>query len=410
MTVDARNLSAAASAVEARPRGSILADASASAISAGVIGVVVGFGGTIALVVEAAQAAGASPAELSSWIAALCLGIGLTSFWLSWRWRQPIVTAWSTPGAALIAASTLPGGFAEATGAFLVSGALLLIAGAVGPLGRLVRRIPAAIAAGMLAGVLLRFGIGLFATMGEVPALVLPIVVLFLVLRVAAPRMAMPVVLVAGVALAWGLGVVDAGRIVLAPATLTPTMPVFDAATALGVGVPLFLVTMASQNLPGLTVLSASGYSPPARPLLGATGIASVLGAPFGSHAINLAAITAAICAGTEAHPDPRRRYVAGLAYGLCYLVLAGFGASLVSVVAALPPALVSALAGLALLGALTGALAGALGDADRRDAALIAFLVTASGLSAAGIGSAFWGLAAGLAVHTLSRYLPARR
>jgi benzoate membrane transport protein len=410
MTIDTRDPPAAASPAGSGSRGTVLADASASAISAGVIGVVVGFGGTIALVVEAAQAAGASPVELSSWIAALCLGIGLTALWLSWRWRQPVVTAWSTPGAALVAASTFPGGFAEATGAFLVSGALLLVVGAVGPLGRIVRRIPSAIAAGMLAGVLLRFGIGLFTTTGEAPALALPIVVLFLVLRIAAPRMAMPVVLVAGIGLAWALGAVDTDRIVLAPATLVPTMPVFDVATALGVGVPLFLVTMASQNLPGLAVLSASGYVPPARPLLGVTGLASVLGAPFGSHGVNLAAITAAICAGPEAHPDPRRRYVAGLAYGFCYLVLAGFGASLVGVVAALPPALVSTLAGLALLGALTGALAGALGDEDRRDAALIAFLVTASGVSVTGIGSAFWGLVAGLAVHALARCLPARR
>ena len=337
-----------------------------SVVVSAVVAALVGFGGTLAIVVAAARAVGADAAQTSSWVTALCMAMAATSTVLSARHRLPIITAWSTPGAALIATTsgvTLP----EAVGAFLFAGSLVLLTAWLRAVGDLVHRLPAAVASGMLGGVLLRFVVAPFESALTTPALVLPLLGLFLLARLASPSAAVLVVLLAGTALAWGLGLTAGlpGGVELS--TLQATLPAFDPAVLLGLGLPLYLVTMASQNLPGFAVLRAAGYEPPARSILAVTGLASLVTAPFGAHATNLAAITAAICTGPDTHPDPDRRWLAGPLYGLCYLVLAAFGSSLVELFAAMPPALIKTVAGVALLGPLAGAMAAAIADDGQR-------------------------------------------
>ena len=372
-----------------------------SIVISAVLAALVGFGSTIALIIEAARAMGADADQTSSWVMALCLSMAVTSGYLSVRHRMPIITAWSTPGAALIAGA---GGtdIHAAVGAFLLAGGLVLLTAAFQPVGRLIERIPTSIAAAMLAGVLIRFAMGVFESAQGEPWLVLPLVALFLLVRIASPSLAVVAVLAAGVAASFGLGLTAPLPDRLALSTLTFVAPTFDPAALIGLGLPLYLVTMASQNLPGFAVLRASGYVPPSRSILAVTGLASVLTAPFGAHTSNLAAISAAICTGPDTHPDPAKRWMTGPFYAVCYLLLAVFGALVLGVIAALPAALIKTIAGLALMGALTGALGSALSDETRRFPAVLAFVVTASGLSLAGIGSAFWGLAAGLLAYGL--------
>ena len=374
-----------------------------SVVVSAVVAALVGFGGTLAIVVAAARAVGASPAQSSSWVAALCFAMAATSAFLSVRHRMPVITAWSTPGAALIAA-TSGIGLPEAVGAFLFAAALVLLTAAFRPVGALIHRLPAGVASGMLGGVLLRFVVAPFESAVALPELVLPLLALFLAVRLVNPSVAVLAVLVAGLALAWGLGLTEAVPAGLALSRLEVTAPAFDPAVLLGLGLPLYLVTMASQNLPGFAVLRAAGYDPPARPILAVTGLASLLTAPLGAHTSNLAAITAAICTGPDTHPDPARRWLAGPIYGLCYLGLAAFGSSLVELVAAMPPALIATVAGAALAMPFAGALAAAMAAPDQRFAAALTFAVTASGIAAFGIGAPFWGLVAGLAVLGLDR------
>ncbi|HZH29087.1 MAG TPA: benzoate/H(+) symporter BenE family transporter [Azospirillaceae bacterium] len=359
------------------------------------VAALVGFGGTLAIVLAAATAVGADAAQAMSWVTALCLAMAVTSGLLSLRHRIPVITAWSTPGAALIAAST---GITleQAVGAFLLAAALVLLTAAVRPVGRLIERIPMPVAAGMLAGVVFRFVVAVFENAQASPALVLPLVAVFLVARILSPSTAALWVLVAGAGLSYALGLA-APLPEIGLSGLTLVVPVFDVAALAGLGVPLFLVTMASQNLPGFAVLRAAGYHPPTRPILAVTGLASLLTAPFGAHTSNLAAISASICTGADAHPDPARRWLTGPFYALCYLVFAAFGAPLVALFAAMPGALIVTVAGTALTGSLVGALTTALSVERDRFAAVLTLAVTASGVSLLGIGSAFWGLAAGL-------------
>jgi benzoate membrane transport protein len=368
----------------------------ASIVISAVVAALVGFGSTIAIIIEAARAMGADAGETSSWVMALCLSMAATSGYLSVRHRMPIITAWSTPGAALIAGASGIGIHA-AVGAFLLAGCLILLTAAFQPIGRLIERIPTAIAAAMLAGVLIRFAVGVFESAQGEPWLVLPLVAVFLLVRIVSPSLAVVAVLFAGVAASFGLGLTGPLPGGLALSSLTYIAPAFDATALIGLGLPLYLVTMASQNLPGFAVLRASGYVPPSRSILATTGLASVVTSLFGAHTSNLAAISAAICTGPDTHPDPAKRWMTGPFYALCYLLLAAFGALVIGVIAALPAALIKTIAGLALMGALTGALGSALADEAKRFPAVLAFVVTASGLSMAGIGSAFWGLAAGI-------------
>lgn len=381
-----------------------------SIIVSAVVAALVGFGGTLAIIVAAARAVGANAAQTSSWVTALCLAMAGTSLYLSVRHRMPVITAWSTPGAALIAATGGAIGLPAAVGAFLLAGLLIVVTATVRPVNDLLQRLPSAVAAGMLAGVLLRFVTAPFESVAESPELVLPLLGLFLVARLVSPIGAVLVALVGGVGLAWALGLMGAVPQGLQLSTLQLVVPTFEPGVLLGLGLPLFLVTMASQNLPGFAVLQAAGYRPPTRSILAVTGIASLLSAPFGAHASNLAAITASICTGPDVHPEPGRRWLTGPVYALCYLVLALFGASLVELFAAMPPALITTVAGVALIGPLAGALAAALAQERQRFAAVLTLVVTASGVSVLGIGAPFWGLAAGLSVLGLDGLAARRR
>ena len=375
-----------------------------SLLSSAVVAALVGYGSTIALLLAAAATLGATPAQSASWVFAICLAKGLTSGFLSAYTRVPVVLAWSTPGLALLAASdgiTMP----EAVGAFLLAAGLIMLTGAWGPLGRLVQRIPDGIAAGMLAGVLLPFCLPLMRAIESLPLLVLPMVVVFALVRLKNPAMAVLAALATGIGLAFFLGQASLPALTLGLPQLSLILPEFRSSVLIGLGLPLYLVTMASQNLPGFAVLRAAGYTAPVRPALLATGGASLLLAFAGAHTISMAAITAAICLGDDTHPDKAQRWKVGIAYAGVWLLLGLFSPLIIPILAALPPALIAALVGLALLGPLMGAATGAFAQADQRFAGLVTLVTTASSVSFFGVGAAFWGLLAGLCVYALEQY-----
>jgi len=374
-----------------------------STAAAALVATVAGVGGTLPVVLAAAQAVGATPAEASSWVSGLGIATAATALFLSVRYRMPIITAWSTPGAALIASTSGVPGLRAAVGAFVLSAVLILLTAAIRPLGRLIERIPPGIAAAMLAGILLRLVIAMIEQVPVAPLLVLPLIALFLVARGLVPTLASLIVLAAGAALAWSLGLVKPIP-PLGLTTLALEVPAWDLATLIGLGVPLYLVTMASQNLPGFAVLRASGYQPPTQPVLAATGLASLVTAFLGAHTSNLAAISAALCTGPDAHPDPARRWMTGPFYALWWGLIALFGSSLVGLFGALPPALLATVAGLALLGSMASAMGSALAADQDRLAAAGTLAVTASGITLIGVGSAFWGLVFGLLILGLDR------
>ncbi len=378
----------------------------ASAFSSAAMATVIGFGGTVALVVQAGQALGADAGQIGSMVTALCLGIGAPGALLSWRLKIPVVLAWSTPAAALLAASTLGLSWPTAIGAFIFAALLMILTALIPALGRLAARIPAAVASAMLAGVLLPFVLRLFKVVPDETALVVGLIAVFLIFRRLWPTWALPAVLAAAfVVLAMR------GQLALPAGTdlfghLEPVAPVFDWKAAVSLGFPLFLVTLAAQNLPGLVVLQSAGYPPPANRLILSTGVASLLIAPFGGHGVNLAAITAAICTGPDAHPDVAKRWIVGVIYGGLYLVVALFAAPLAGLFIAMPPAVLAAVTGLALIAPLTGALHNMMMDVGSREAAVLTFAATASGLTLFGVGSAFWGLAVGFAALAAMRWI----
>ena len=374
-------------------------------VSAGTLAAVVGFASSFAVVLQGLAAVGATPAQAASGLFAVLLVKGMAAIWLSWRSRMPISLAWSTPGAALLAATGLPeGGFPAAVGAFVIAALLMIIAGLWKPFGRAVSSIPPSLANAMLAGVLLELCLAPMRAAGAMPGLALPIILAWALAWRFARLYAVPIaVLVAGIMIFATTHLPEGALGSIAP-QLSFVLPSFTLSAAIGIGVPLFLVTMASQNLPGLAVLKANGYDHPPGPLFTATGLGSLLAAPFGSHALNLAAITAALCAGRDAHPDPQRRWIAAAAGGVTYILLglgAGFAAAFI---AASPPLLIQAVAGLALLGALGGALTAALQNERERLPAVMTFVTAASGLPFFGIGAAFWGLLAGGALLLLEK------
>ncbi len=373
-------------------------------ISAGFIAVLVGYTSSAAIVFQAASAAGAGPAHVSSWLLALGIGMGVTCIGLSLRYRSPVLTAWSTPGAALLSTALVGLPMGEAIGVFLFASALSALCGAAGWVDALMRHVPRPLAAAMLAGVLLRFGIGSFSAFGAEPVLVGLMCAVYLAGRRLGTRYTIPLTFLAGLAWAGVSGMIRAEAVDLTLAAPLFTMPSFSLASLVGVGIPLFIVTLSSQNVPGIAVLRANGYDTPASPLIGWTGLTGVLLAPFGGFQFNLAAITAAICMSPEADPDPRRRYLAAVWAGIFYLVTGLLAATVASLFMALPAELVAGIAGIALLGAIGSSLAGALDAGQERDAALITFLVTASGLALFGIGSAFWGLVFGLFARRVLR------
>ena len=375
--------------------------------SAALIAALIGFGGTVALIVQAMRALGATPAQTGSAVTALCLGIAIPGAILSLRTRMPIVLAWSTPGAALLAA-TAPGlHWPVAIGAFLVSGALMVALGLVPALGRLAAQIPPTIASAMLAGVLLPFCLSLFRTAGADPLLVGALILVFLAARQRLPLYALLLVLATGAAISVMRRDVTALPAGATFGTLLPVIPQFDPAALVSIAAPLFLVTLVSQNLPGLVVLRSAGYEPPAGALIACTGLMSILIAPFGGHAVNLAAITASICTSPDALPDASRRWIVGLLYAGCYVLLAAFAPLLVRFFLALPHDTIAALTGIALIPALLGALETALSVKEQREAALMTILAAGSGLTLFGLGAAFWGLLVGFAALGIARLLP---
>ncbi|MBD8555887.1 benzoate/H(+) symporter BenE family transporter [Rhizobium sp. CFBP 8762] len=373
----------------------------ASVFASAGVAAVVGFGGTLALIIAAAQKLEATQTQTASWVTAVCIAIALSSTFLSLRFRMPLITAWSTPGLAVISAST-GFGLNEAVGAFVITGAALLLTGMVKPLSALVLKIPAPVASGMLAGVLLNFLVGAAKAAAIDPMLVLPLVAMFFIVRLFNAPLAIIAVLASGVVLAFALGRVSALPMVEI-STLELVSPVFDLRVAIGLALPLYLVTMASQNLPGFAVLRAAGYQPPTSACLQVTGLVSLISAPFGAHTSNMAALSAALCTGPDAHPNPKHRWLTGPVYGGMYLVFALFGASLVALFAVLPPVFITVVAGLALMAPFINAMALALSVERERVAATVTFAVTASAISVGGIGSAFWALIAGLLVTAVN-------
>ena len=362
---------------------------------AGFVAVLVGYTSSVVLVFAAAQALGASAAQTASWMFALGIGMGLTTLGLSLWTRQPVLTAWSTPGAALLA-GTSGVAMGEAIGAFVACGGLILIAGLTRGFERAMDRIPQSIAAALLAGVLARFALDAAGAAQTAPLLVVAMAAAFVAGRRWWPRYAVPVVLLAGLGIAALQGRMQWGRLVFEAALPVWTAPEFSVGGFIGLALPLFVVTMASQNLPGVAAQRAAGYATPVSASVSTTGAATVLLAPFGGFAFNLAAITAAICMGREAHEDPARRYTAAVMAGVFYLAIGLAGGAVVGLLQAFPRELVLAVAGLALLSTIAGGLAVALKDERHRDAAILTFIVTLSGLTLAGVGSAFWGVVAG--------------
>ncbi|WP_134678284.1 benzoate/H(+) symporter BenE family transporter [Ectopseudomonas khazarica] len=374
-----------------------LADTSTSAVVAGFIAMLTGYTSSLVLMFQAGQAAGLSAGQISSWIWALSIGMALCCIVLSLRYRAPVMIAWSTPGAALLITSLPQVSYGEAIGAYILASGLILLIGLTGTFDRLMRRIPASIAAALLAGVLFKIGLEICVAAEQQPTLVVAMLLVYLFGKRLWPRYAVLAALIVGSLLAGLFGLLDFSGFELQLATPQWTTPSFSLAAAISIGIPLFIVAMASQNLPGMAVLRANGYDVPASPLLTSTGLVSILMAPFGSHGIHMAAISAAICAGPEAHEDPHKRYTAAVWCGVFYAIAGLFGATLASLFAALPAALILSIAALALFASIIGGLTQAMSEPNEREAALITFLVTASGMTLAGVGSAFWGIVAGL-------------
>ncbi|WP_322995273.1 benzoate/H(+) symporter BenE family transporter [Castellaniella sp.] len=376
-----------------------------SHVSAGFIAVLVGYTSSVAIIFQAASAAGAQEAQLASWMWALGIGMGITCIGLSLAWRAPVLTAWSTPGAALLATSLGDIGLSQAIGVFMVSSVLITLCGLTGWFQKVMDWVPRHLASAMLAGILLRFGTDLFGSMQGQPLLVIVMFICFLLARRFVSRYSVPLALLAGIVVAAVQGNLDLSGLDWTPAHPVWMPPTFSLSAAIGVALPLFIVTMTSQNVPGLAVLRANGYvHVPVSPVISWTGITGLVLAPFGGFAYNLAAITAAICMSPDADPDARERYKASVWAGVLYVLTGIFGATVVALFAAFPQELVAAIAGLALLGTLGTSIHESLQAPDYREAALVTFLTTASGMSLLGIGSAFWGLVLGGICHAVLR------
>ena len=390
-------------------------DVSLSSFTAGFVAVLVGFTSSVAIVFQAALAFHATPEQIASWMWALGLGMGLCSLVPSLWLRKPVMVAWSTPGAAVLATAGLAGGFsmAQAVGAFMVCAALITLFGVTGWFEKLMNRIPMAIAAALLAGVLARFGLQAFAAAQTAMPLVLLMLGSYLLGRRLLPRYAVVVTLVIAIIYVAARAQLTGTTIGFSPAIPVFVAPEFHWGAIVSLALPLFVVTMASQNLPGVAAIQAAGYGGhdgiPVSRIITLTGIATLVLAPFGAFALNLSAITAAICMGPEAHEDRNKRYTAAVSCGAIYVVLGVFGAAITGVLTAFPKELVAAIAGLALLGTIGSGLATALREESHREAALITFLVTLSGVVIAGVGSAFWGVVAGAIALVVQQFGRAR-
>lgn len=382
-------------------------DLSFSAVAAGFLAVLISYAGPLVIFFQAAQSAQVSAEMTASWVWAISVGAGVSGIVLSLWLKAPVITAWSAPGTALLITlfPALP--LAEAVGAYLTAAALILAIGLSGSFDRLVRHIPPAIASGMLAGILFQFGARAFKAVELAPLLGLGMLAGFLVFERVWPRYHMVAVLALGIALVSAQGQLPWHTLSLGLTTPVFIAPAWSWASTLSLAVPLVLVSLSGQYLPGMAILRGAGYGTPARPIVALTSFSSLLTAPFGGITTVLAAITAALCTGKEAHADPSRRYVAGVANGLFYLLAGSVGGSLIALFMALPPGLIAVLAGLALLGAIGANLTALVQNTAHREAGVITFLATASGISFLGLASAFWGVVFGAAAYALLR--PAR-
>ena len=371
-------------------------------VVAGLISVIVNYGGTFILVFQAAKVAGLSPELTASWVWSISIGVGVTGLVLSWLSREPIITAWSTPAAAFLVTALATTPYAEAVGAYVVSAAAFVVLGLSGWFERVIRLIPPGVASGLLAGILLQFGIKAFGGMSVDPLLAGLLIVAYVLLKRLTARYAVVGILALGMAFLLAQDRVDLSGLQLRFAAPVFTRPEFTLNALLSVALPLFLITLTGQYMPGMLVLRNDGFKTSANPIVTLTGLGSLLMAPFGSHAFNIAAITAAICTGKEAHEEPSRRWIAGIAAGVFYILVGVFGVTLAAVFMAFPATFITTLAGLALLGTIGGSLANALADAKTREASLITFLAAAANISMLGIGGAFWGLVIGLVAHAV--------
>ncbi len=371
-------------------------DLSLQSFTAGFVAVLVGFTSSVAIVFQAALGFGATPAQITSWMWALGIGMGLCSALPSLWLRKPVMIAWSTPGAAVLAVAATGFNMGDAIGAFMVSAVLITLCGVTGLFEKLMHRIPVAIASALLAGVLARFALQGFVAAQTALPLVLFMLAAYLLGKRFLPRYAVPLTLLVAIVYVVARGQFNVALLQFSLAVPVFTAPSFSLSATVSLALPLFIVTMASQNLPGVAAIRAAGYDMPLSKIISMTGVATFLLAPFGCFALNLSAITAAICMGKEAHPDPARRYTAAVTCGVIYIGIGLFGAIVTTLLAAFPKELIAAIAGLALLGTISSGLASALADEKHREAAIITFLVTLSGVVIAGVGSAFWGVVAG--------------
>ena len=371
-------------------------------IVAGLISVIVNYGGTFILIFQAAKVAGLSPELTASWVWSVSIGVGITGLFLSWVTREPVITAWSTPAAAFLVVALATTPYAEAIGAYMISAAAFVLLGLSGQFEKVIRLIPSGVAAGLLAGILLKFGIGAFGGMSIDPGLVGLLIVAYVVLKRFTARYAVVGILGLGLAFLLTQGRVDFSGLELQFAAPVFTRPEFSLDALLSVALPLFLITLTGQYMPGMLVLRNDGFRTRANPVLAITGLGSLLMAPFGSHAFNIAAITAAICTGKEASEDPSRRWIAGVAAGVFYILVGIFGVTLAAVFMVFPATFITTLAGLALLGTIGGSLASAMADVESREASLITFLACAANITLFGIGGAFWGLLIGLLAYAV--------
>jgi benzoate membrane transport protein len=375
-------------------------DWSVSAVTAGFLAVLISYAGPLLIFFQAARVAHAPPEMISSWVLGISLGAAVSGIVLSWWLKVPVITAWSAPGTALLITLFPSLSLAEAVGAYLTAAVLIFVIGVTGSFDRLTQRIPRGVCFGMMAGILFQFGARAFKAVESLPVLTLCMVAGYLVAKRFWPRYHLVLVLALGVALTAAMGSIHGPALSLSLARPVLIRPEWSWASTLSLAVPLVMVSLTGQFLPGMAILRSAGYATPARPILVATSAASALVAPLGGITIALASITAALCTGREAHDDPARRYVAGIANGVFYLVGGCLGGSLIGLLAALPAEFVAVLAGLALIGAITTNVLGAASDPEHREAAIITFLVTASGMSYLGLGSAFWGVVIGCLAH----------
>lgn len=373
-------------------------------ITAGLVAVIIGFASSIALIYQVVITLGGTPDLVASWILALGLVMGLTSIGLSYYYKVPILIAWSTTGAALLISSAQGFNLNEAVGAFMFSALLVFLSGITGWFEKIMNRIPSELACAMLAGVLVTFGIDVFNFMNNMPLVIGLMVLTYFIGKRFYARFAMLSVLIIGVLLAWSFGYIDTSALKWKMSEFNYIAPTFNLQACISIGLPLYIVTMTSQNLPGIAVLKAHNYKAPISATLNVTGLVNLLTAPFGAYSINLAAITAAICMSDEADKEPQKRYWASIAAGVFYIIMALFAATLVGLVASLPQALILALAGIALFGTIANSLQQALNSTQYTEAAIVTFLVTASDLTLFSVGSAFWGIIAGVFTVMITR------